>query len=281
MGPLRYSAGALHPVERDLGELLGSGYRSGEKHLLATEIVRPSGQNMALRKDGEATSTRLLDTALKLYATYGVQAVSLKEVIKGAKQKNASALHYYFKDRDGLIDAVLARHVSRLGERREHYLAIAKQADDARSAAAAFVQPLGELLMEDWRERSFLQLAANLLADPTAGRERIMAVIGDSRADEAAELLVARIPDIPPNLQALRLRFGSLMVVQAVADQARVIDSLSGKPNAGHVNRFISNLIDMYLGAVTAPVYERPSARKRNGNGKAGRAGNSAGAPTL
>ena len=54
-----------------------------------------------------ATRQQLLDAALVLFAQYGVEAVSIRQITKAAGQANQSAVHYHFSDRDGLVMAVI------------------------------------------------------------------------------------------------------------------------------------------------------------------------------
>ena len=54
----------------------------------------------------------LLRSAEKLMAARGVQSVSLREISEAAGQRNVSAAQYHFKDRRGLIEALLLRHSS-------------------------------------------------------------------------------------------------------------------------------------------------------------------------
>ena len=93
----------------------------------------------------ESTSTRdmLLDAAARLFAERGIDNVSIAEIVRTADQRNASAVHYHFGNRDEILRAVLARHVPAIAERRHELLeqARARPADDVRSAAEAIVRP--------------------------------------------------------------------------------------------------------------------------------------------
>ena len=65
-----------------------------------------------------STSDLLLDAAARLFAERGVDNVSIAEIVRSAGQRNTSAVHYHFGGRDQVLQAVLARHVSELAERR-------------------------------------------------------------------------------------------------------------------------------------------------------------------
>ena len=73
--------------------------------------------------DPTATRDKLLDAAAALFAERGVANVSLAEIVRAADQRNRSALHYHFGGRDQVVEAILARHVPALRERRLALLA--------------------------------------------------------------------------------------------------------------------------------------------------------------
>ncbi len=54
------------------------------------------------------TSTRILDAAERLFAERGVHAVSLRE-ITAAANANTAAVHYYFRRKEDLLEAVVDR----------------------------------------------------------------------------------------------------------------------------------------------------------------------------
>lgn len=55
------------------------------------------------------TRTRLLDAATSLFAMQGIHGLSLRAVAQQAGARNTAAVHYHFKDREGLLGAVLDR----------------------------------------------------------------------------------------------------------------------------------------------------------------------------
>lgn len=65
----------------------------------------------------EATRVRILDSAERLFAAAGLDGPSLREITSAAGV-NLAAVNYHFQTRDALIDAVLARRVRPINERR-------------------------------------------------------------------------------------------------------------------------------------------------------------------
>jgi AcrR family transcriptional regulator len=50
---------------------------------------------------------KLLDTAEQMFSKHGLEGVSLREIAAAAGQGNVGAVNYYFKDRQGLVDALV------------------------------------------------------------------------------------------------------------------------------------------------------------------------------
>ena len=57
--------------------------------------------------DDASSRERIKRAARKLFALNGVDAVSVRDVIAEAGQKNASALNYYFGSKEGLIETLV------------------------------------------------------------------------------------------------------------------------------------------------------------------------------
>ncbi|HET6788217.1 MAG TPA: helix-turn-helix domain-containing protein, partial [Aquabacterium sp.] len=53
------------------------------------------------------TPTKLVEAALSLFARHGIEAVSIRQITLAAGQSNESAVHYHFRNKAGLIAAVL------------------------------------------------------------------------------------------------------------------------------------------------------------------------------
>jgi AcrR family transcriptional regulator len=207
----------------------------------------------------EPTSTpdKLLDAAARLFAERGIDNVSIAEIVREAGQRNASAVHYHFGNRNEVLRALLARHVPAIAERRLELLERARAGadDDVLAAAEAIVRPITELAQRGWRERAYLQVGTELthwlartdipemaeLMAQTAGfeawrlfRERCGSVLPDDLWDERQEICVS-------------------FIGRAAADRARALDQEGEHPVLSD-DRFVTNLVAMLVGAMTAPV---------------------------
>ena len=71
------------------------------------EIESPAGERRR-NASGESTRVMLMEVAERLFATRGIEAVTLKEIQQAAGQSNTSVIRYHFGSRDNLIRALIA-----------------------------------------------------------------------------------------------------------------------------------------------------------------------------
>ncbi|MDQ1430054.1 MAG: hypothetical protein QOF40_656 [Actinomycetota bacterium] len=192
----------------------------------------------------EPARRQILDAALSLFARNGISGTSLREIRLAANQGNAGALHYHFGNQDGLLRALLERELPLLVERRKALLA---EVTDARSVAAVFVLPFAQLATGTDHEREVVQLLSQLHDDVSLSIEDIVDLIGDTGSGDAYALLRARVVGISDDVLAERVRVGVNSFLHAAAIWARE------ERRAHQVGEdvFCSNLVDMFLGAVT------------------------------
>ena len=199
---------------------------------------------------GDTTRTKLLDAATDLFATRGMANVTLAEITARAGQRNTSALHYYFGNRDGLVRELVQEHVPRIRDRRSALLQLARKTPgDVRSAAEAVVLPHGELLLGDWRTKAFARIASDLLS--SSSRRELDPLLGDTLLFESELLLVRRLPNLPSAMRQLRSQVAGMMITHATSDYAVRLDRHSDRHH--NVVLFIFNLVDMYLASVCTP----------------------------
>jgi AcrR family transcriptional regulator len=201
----------------------------------------------------EPARQQILDAALGLFATQGIAGVSLREIRLGAKQGNAGALHYHFGTKDGLLRALLERELPLLVDRRRTLLAAAARtpSDDVRSVAAVFVLPYAQLATGTEHERHVVQFLSQLHDDVSFSLAEVQELLGDTAAGDAGRLLSERIgPQPGQEVLAARLPIATSSFLHAAAIWAR------GQRREPRMSEeiFRSNLVDMFVGALTAPV---------------------------
>ena len=149
--------------------------------------------------DASATREKLLDAAARAFAEEGVFNASLIEITRRAGQRNRSALNYHFGSREGVLCAVLERHVEFLARREGELLEIATRApdDDVASVMEAIVRPAAELAQSGWRGRSCLVIIAELAGeDPATYSPELQAVMSRTGGYAVYSLLATRMADV-------------------------------------------------------------------------------------
>jgi AcrR family transcriptional regulator len=208
---------------------------------------------------GAAASTRaaLVDTATRLFAERGVFQVSLAEIVRASGQRNASAVHYHFGTRDQLLYEVLEPTVRRLHARRVELLADAVRSPDgeARAVVEAIVRPLVELARQGWRERAWMAIGTEVGDAIERVPPEIAALLREAGGAEALDVLTQRCPPLPADIWRTRTNICIGFVSRAATDRAQSLDANEREPQARLADEhFVQNLIDMFLGALTAPL---------------------------
>ncbi|MEQ8841644.1 MAG: hypothetical protein RIB98_11730 [Acidimicrobiales bacterium] len=203
-----------------------------------------------------STREKLLDVAARLYSERGVFAVSLSEIVRASGQRNASAMQYHVGDRDAVLVALLEPNVRFIGERRRELLdhALAAPPVDRRVVVEALVRPVTELAERGWRERAFLRIGLDVADHPGEVGREVTALVRRTAGHEAYELLAKRSPELGADIVRARVAICVELLGRAASQRAR--SSHDGGAGTLSGAQFVENLIDMVLGAFTAPVTE-------------------------
>jgi len=197
----------------------------------------------------ETTKQRLISAAEQLFAERGIGAVSLREINAAAGQRNATALQYHFRDRYGLVVAILAKHNVSVEQHRHQLLDEyeARDGDRLRDLAAALVVPSARKLSDPDGGRHYLRIHSEVVNYP------------EPRFDE-------RTNDITDSITRWRLLVGPLLPEVAVRrlhhrfTAIRVSATELARRAAARPHRddqlFTSHLVDLVTALLAAPVSE-------------------------
>ena len=218
------------------------------------------------------TRDAIIRSAERLFATRGIDGVSLREINRDAGARNASAPQYHFGDRAGLLRAVLAKHRADT-EPRRHALLDRYAVDgepDTRSLVAALVLPLAGKLSDPDGGRHYLQINAEVSTrpaftalirspDPANSMRRWHGVLDQVRPEVGRSMLQSRFPAV---------RFTFVELARRASERPRRDDRL-----------FVSHLVDLVTAVLEAPVSPATesllSERGPSGSPSARRAGRS------
>lgn len=214
------------------------------------------------------TRARLLAAAERLFAQRGADGVSLREITREAGARNAIAVQYHFADRDGVLRAILDKHLPDVDARRHALLDELATGDPAspRALAAALVSPLAAKLSDSDGGPAFLRIYADLLNRPAPALE-----YADGRFRSLHRWRVAAQPALEPEAVRLHRRLTAL--------QYTAVELARRAAAAPHTDDrlFTSHLIDVVAAILSAPVSpetsrladERDRARPRRRRGEA------------
>jgi AcrR family transcriptional regulator len=206
------------------------------------------------------TPTRLVIAAERLFAEEGEEATSVRSVTRAA-MSNAAAVHYHFGGRDGLLRAVLERHLGARHERRLRLLdrATEQYGDQVPVAVAltAVVRPDLELL---GKLRKHKVQVARFLGRAFTIRSPVVADYLDREflalADRALPILTRVVPDVSVADLRLRLRLvldGVAMLYATAPDPGQ-----PGPLGTDDIDEQVRRLVAFAAGGLGAPAPSAP-----------------------
>src|SRR5580700_1224789 len=113
------------------------------------------------------TKSRILDTAERLFGQKGFEATSLRDITAEA-QVNLAAVNYHFQSKDSLMDAVIARRVEPVNQRRFEMLDAAGPSPTVEQVLTAFLEPVFDVQVE-----YAAPLVGRILSNPNLFLDRV------------------------------------------------------------------------------------------------------------
>jgi AcrR family transcriptional regulator len=218
--------------------------------------------------DGAGTRQRILRAAEELFASRGIDGVSLREINRAAGGANAGAVQYYFGDREGLVVAVLSRHRADEAHAR-HALLDAYEAagrSSLRALADALVRPVAAKLSDPDGGRCFLQIAAEYYVRARYAEVWPPRIVDDSvprwhgLLNALADTTPGAVAFRKPSQEALDFAGGELHArFPAVRFTLVELARRAAAPARPDDHVFVSYLVDL----VTSLLATQPSAETR------------------
>lgn len=201
----------------------------------------------------ERTRVDLLETAERLFATYGIDAVSLRQITSAAGHRNPAAVQYHFGSKQGLLKAIVEYRLPPLNRRRLELLdrlQSAPRAEHIRLIVEAIIRPLVELAPLGGHYIQFL-------AEFTAHHGHMNEVFASFPDDLglggqlAAQALKDALDDLPDSIRQTRATVAIDLLVTAVATRQRSL--ADGVAPVVSDDEFVHDLINGTVGYLTAP----------------------------
>ena len=166
--------------------------------------------------DRPDTKWRILDAAEKLFGMKGFEATSLRDITAEA-QVNLAAVNYHFQSKDSLIDAVIARIIRPVNQKRLEKLDAAGPSPTLEEILAAFLGPVLELDLAN-----VAPLLGRMMSEPNLFVERIFKTHLAPVSQRFQEAIHEALPELPRAEVAWRMHF----VVGIMAHHARWCQAL-------------------------------------------------------
>ena len=205
-----------------------------------------------------ATRVLLIETAERLFAERGVNAVSLREIGATAGQRNTGAVRYHFGTKEALVNAVFEHRMTPINEQRLAMLAdldATGRSYDVRGLTEAYLLPLAGMLGDPGRPSWYLRFCVHasfvagaapndLNAQPwTRGvaivRDRIRQVLHEQ--------------GLPDELIPERWTLYSGHVTHALADRELLAEIAPTRITTSR-EAFLSHLTDTAVSVALAPI---------------------------
>ena len=174
---------------------------------------------------------RLLDVALALFAKNGIAATPLSAIAKRARVTPAM-LHYYFGNRDQLLDALVEQRFAPLMMRLR--AALDAPDDDPAARIDAFIANLFEVLLaNDWLPPLWLR---EILSEGGMLRERVLSRVAGAIAPRLSAAIAdaqangSLNPDLDPRLTVVSLIGLTVFTVAARPIWSRIFETSSMTP---------------------------------------------------
>jgi AcrR family transcriptional regulator len=211
----------------------------------------------ARRRDGRTTANQLLDVAEQLFAERGIEAVSLREIGRIAQSRNTSVANYHFKDKTGLVHAVLDRRFSVIDQRRRILLdeAIASAANGQPELDALVVVLYGPLIEQLDTDGYYIGFVDKLTQDLHSDSWNALVDAPSASWRATSELLVTQMAPLDRAQAERRLDLARRLVLDAVA-MRQAQERADIAPTFRYV--FVSQLLDATYALLTGPVREWP-----------------------
>jgi AcrR family transcriptional regulator len=169
--------------------------------------------------NSEQTRQLLVTTATRLFAERGLDGVSLAEINRAAGQRNASALHYHFGGKEGLVQAIFDKHTRRVSRVRETLLGELPELADIAAVVPVLIVPLAEQVLDEDGGIHYLMFLAQLVNNPGLRPAEM-----DRRSSRVLEEQMRRFQDalahVPADIRALRVNFAIVMTFNSLASYA-------------------------------------------------------------
>ncbi|MHA6739719.1 TetR/AcrR family transcriptional regulator [Rhodococcus erythropolis] len=204
-----------------------------------------------MNQENPSTKRKLLEVAEELFAVKGVEATLIGDIVKGAGQRNPSALRYHFGSREGILQAIREKHLEHLELRRATLLEQwpGQAPATVRDAVTLVVVPLIEQLRNE-SGRRYLRILGQTMFELNS--DQLTSVVQYPSLAKALDLMRVGMAHVPDNLVEDRIKGALLLISATLATRAR--DAGNRRRASNSLSDFKENVIAMAAAVLIAPI---------------------------
>jgi AcrR family transcriptional regulator len=208
---------------------------------------------------GAATRLKIVTTAEKLFAAQGVSNVPLSMIVHKAGLKNVNAVHYHFGTKQGLLQAIVDRHLSCISQRRAGMLdtLAGREQHDIRDLVEALVLPIAQEMNAVDGGEEFIHINAELIALKTLSfYSAIDHPLRLTYENQLVLLFQAKLDHLPTVLVQKRMMLVGSLLYHGLSDHARMRRELESTNLLADDEVMICILVDSIVAILASPVSE-------------------------
>lgn len=199
-----------------------------------------------MARDATLTRARLIRAGERRFARDGVLGAKLSDIVRDAGQRNDSAVGYHFGSRQGLLTAIVTKHLAVMEEQRHVPAPDAGLGD----VVHAIVAPTAALLGTD-DGRDFLRITAQLADWSGVGTAHPNEVLtGTVLGAQLARLHAHLEPRLGTTLARERAALLVTFLTAALAERARSREA-GHRQRLSH-ERFVRHVVEVLTAALSA-----------------------------
>ncbi len=205
----------------------------------------------------EYAKYKLIMAAIKLFGEAGVNSVSLREINRVAGAKNNSALHYHFKNKLGLVAAVISFIQAEFDRVRGSALAELENKSKTGDVSvdevmSVFINAYVTVIENnDWGYNAIRALA-RMEFDRDASVHKVLNKSAGSFVRSMFSILKILLPDIPPKVLKRRINFAVNSVINGFANHRNLQHSYLGNLAVKNLNQLADRYQTMTIAILSS-----------------------------
>ncbi len=202
------------------------------------------------------TRDQILDTAERLFADHGLDAVSLRTLTSEAGV-NLASVHYHFGSKEALVTAVFDRRVDRLNrERLEMLDEVERRAGDDPPGLEAVLRAFFAPVIRTGQEAgtSFRRLCGRVHAEPAEYVQKYF----DEKFGPVIERFITAferaVPDLSQTERGWRMHFAAGLMVFTLLESEKLKHYSHGLCDPAHIEEAIEQMVHFAAAGLQAPA---------------------------